>query len=101
MSKAEELHLRSKTMELSVELLNDFGFYLHAEGNSPVEDQLEAALDERVSNLMKDGAQGMGGHVLLCLVAMLHQCADPDEVQRFLDEQATEILRQAEEHRAN
>jgi hypothetical protein len=94
MSKAEELQLRSRVMEASVNLLNEFGAYLHAESNSPEEDQLEAAMDEHVSKLMRTE---LGGHVLLCLVAMLHNTADPEQVQSFLNDQSEQMLRQAAE----
>jgi hypothetical protein len=97
MSKAEELQLRSRVMEASVDLLNAFGAYLHAESNSPEEDQLEAAMDDRVTTLMKGGVNGLAGHVMLCLVAMLHNTADPDQVQEWLNDQSEQMLRQAAE----
>jgi len=100
-SKAEELQLRSQVVEASVDLLNAFGAYLHAESNSPEEDQLEAAMDERVTKLMKGGVNGLAGHVMLCLVAMLHNTADPEQVQEWLNDQAEEMLRQAAELNAD
>jgi hypothetical protein len=97
MSKAEELQLRSQVMEATVNLLNAFGEYMHAESNSAEEDQLEAAMDDRVTDLMKGGPNGLGGHVLLCLTAMIHNTADPERVQDFLNEQSEMMMQQAAE----
>jgi hypothetical protein len=101
MSEAQELQLRSQVIEASVELLNAFGAYLHAESNSAEEDQMEAAMDDRVTQLMKGGPNGLGGHVMLCLAAMLHNTADPDEVQAWLTDQAEQMLQKMAELNAD
>jgi hypothetical protein len=95
MSEIDELRLRSQVMEGMVELLNTFGQYLMADTNSAEEDQLEAATEDAVMALMKKGNEGLGGHIILALIALLHSTADPDEVQRWLTDQSEEILAEA------
>jgi hypothetical protein len=91
--KMAELAIRHKTLFAATDLLNAFNEYSHAEVNSPHEDQSSAALEEKVLGLMN----GLGGHVLLALVAIIHNTSDPDDVQRFLDDASEDLIREANE----
>jgi hypothetical protein len=72
---------------------SDLGKYDFPLINSPHEDQSSAALEEKVLGLMN----GLGGHVLLALVAIIHNTSDPDDVQRFLDDASEDLIREANE----
>lgn len=95
--KVQELQLRNTVIEATVELLNAYGAYLHTPTDSPDEDQMEAAMDERVTDLMKGGINGLGGHVMLALCAMMHATSDPEHVQNWLNDQSEQMLALVEE----
>jgi hypothetical protein len=95
LTEKQELQLRSDVIAATCDLLNDFGAYLHAEDNSSQEDQFQATMDARVNKLMSGGREGLGGHVILCLAAMLHNCGDPEQVQEWLNDQGEHILMEA------
>jgi hypothetical protein len=91
------LQLRSDIMAATVDLLNEFGAYLQAENNSPEEDQMEAAMQDRIVALIDEGNRGLAGHMLLALVALVHHCADPELVQGFLNDQSVQLLEELEQ----
>lgn len=100
MTEAQELYLRNQTIEKAVSLLNAFGFFLQAETPSPEEDQWDAEVANQISDLIKDGEGGLGGHVILALMSMIHSCADPERIQNYLDEQGRDMMEKAQELRS-
>jgi hypothetical protein len=94
-----EAKLRNDTVGAAVELLNLFGEFLASPSNSPVEDQLEMALNDAVQKLIEDGITGLGGHVMLCLASIICETANPEQVQRFLTDQEEAIQAMVKEAR--
>jgi hypothetical protein len=96
-----EAKMRNDTVQATVELLNLFGQYMSADNGSPIEDQLEATMNDVVNELLND-KESMGGHVFLCLAAIICNAADYDKVQEFLTHQQEAIQEMVDEaHRGH
>jgi hypothetical protein len=101
MSEIDELRMRSTIIEETVEVINLFGAFMDAEDNSASEDQLESAVQSKLSALIPDANDALGGHVMLALIAILHNCADHEKVQEWLTQQGEEMAEELERLNAN
>lgn len=92
--RAQEVQFMSDTMVRVVKLLNLSGDYLAAEVDSPVEDQLEAALRDEITRSV---ASVYGDEIVMGLITLLHRTADANDVQQFLADLSTSLQEEADE----
>jgi hypothetical protein len=91
-----EAKTRQDIMQVTVELMNMFGQFLSCESGTELEAALEEGIDQYVQELVA-GTDGMIGHVLLSLLALLCECGDHERVQEFLNDAAEDIKKMVEE----
>jgi len=91
-----ELNAKSAIITEVVKLLNLTGEYMNAEPKSPMEDQAEAALNDRVKHLVEDHVE-LVGHILIAMSVMLVEVPEWTAVQAWLSGAEEDIHRKARE----